>query len=93
MVASRLVATVPMSVFWLVPQYVVHDISEAFYNVGHMEFIYDQSSESMRSMAAVLYWLSVALGELRRDEIAGKIPHKVVDEEAGKRELELVGIN
>ncbi|KAG0452310.1 hypothetical protein HPP92_024974 [Vanilla planifolia] len=55
-------AIVPMSIFWLVPQYAVHDIFEAFYNVGHMEFVYEQSPESMRSTAAALYWLFVAMG-------------------------------
>ncbi|KAG0453398.1 hypothetical protein HPP92_024702 [Vanilla planifolia] len=90
-----------------------------------MEFVYEQSPESMKSTTAALYWLFVAMGNygetllvtmvsnftknskqgnwsqndinkgrFKRLEIAGEeIPHKVVDEEAGKRELELVGIN
>ncbi|PKU83241.1 putative nitrite transporter [Dendrobium catenatum] len=55
-------ATVPISVFWLVPQYAIHGIAEAFTSVGHMEFLYDQSPESMRSTAAALFWLAVSLG-------------------------------
>ncbi|XP_020572711.1 LOW QUALITY PROTEIN: protein NRT1/ PTR FAMILY 3.1-like [Phalaenopsis equestris] len=55
-------ATVPISVFWLVPQFAVHGIAEAFSSVGHMEFLYDQSPESMRSMAAALFWLAASLG-------------------------------
>ncbi|KAG0448490.1 hypothetical protein HPP92_027801 [Vanilla planifolia] len=152
MITGRLGATVPMSVFWLVPQYAVHGIADAFYSVGHMEFIYDQSPESMRSTAAALFWLSVALGNyggmllvtlvsnftkkskhgnwlqndinkgrldyyywlvasmqvlnfafylvcvrfyrFKRLEITGdEIPHNVVDEEARKSEVELLGIN
>ncbi|KAG0448507.1 hypothetical protein HPP92_027796 [Vanilla planifolia] len=36
MITGRLGATVPMSVFWLVPQYAVHGIGDGFYSVGHM---------------------------------------------------------
>lgn len=31
-------------------------------SVGHLEFLYDQSPESMRSTAAALYWISISLG-------------------------------
>lgn len=30
--------------------------------VGHMEFLYDQAPESMRSTAAALYWLAISAG-------------------------------
>ncbi|KAK8964180.1 putative nitrite transporter [Platanthera guangdongensis] len=60
--ADRPSATIPISVFWLVPQYAVHGIAEAFSSVGHMEFLYDQSPESMRSTAAALFWLAVSAG-------------------------------
>lgn len=30
--------------------------------VGHMEFLYDQSPESMRSTAAALYWIAIGIG-------------------------------
>jgi len=49
-------AVIPISVFWLVPQFCLHGVAEVFMSVGHMEFLYDQSPESMRSMAAALYW-------------------------------------
>ncbi|KAL5203332.1 hypothetical protein ABZP36_014284 [Zizania latifolia] len=55
-------AVVPLSVFWLVPQYAIHGIAEAFSSVAHMEFLYDQAPESMRSSAAALFWLSSSLG-------------------------------
>uniref|UniRef100_A0A0E0L2H8 Major facilitator superfamily (MFS) profile domain-containing protein n=1 Tax=Oryza punctata TaxID=4537 RepID=A0A0E0L2H8_ORYPU len=55
-------AVVPISVFWLVPQYAVHGVAEAFSSVAHMEFLYDQAPESMRSSAAALFWLSSSLG-------------------------------
>ncbi|GJM88578.1 hypothetical protein PR202_ga04655 [Eleusine coracana subsp. coracana] len=55
-------SVVPMSVFWLVPQFAVHGLGEAFSSVGHMEFLYDQAPESMRSTAAALFWLATSLG-------------------------------
>ncbi|KAJ1262884.1 hypothetical protein BS78_09G143200 [Paspalum vaginatum] len=55
-------AVVPISVFWLVPQFAIHGVSGAFSSVGHMEFLYDQAPESMRSTAAALFWLASSLG-------------------------------
>ncbi|KAK3138775.1 hypothetical protein QOZ80_5AG0373300 [Eleusine coracana subsp. coracana] len=55
-------AIVPMSVFWLVPQYAIHGVANAFMDVGRMEFLYDQAPESLRSTAAALYWLTMAIG-------------------------------
>nr|XP_029117984.1 protein NRT1/ PTR FAMILY 3.1 isoform X2 [Elaeis guineensis] len=54
--------TVPISVFWLMPQFAIHGLAAAFVSVGHMEFLYDQAPESMRSTAAALHWLSVSIG-------------------------------
>eukprot|EP01018_Ginkgo_biloba_P019316 Gb_12438 [translate_table: standard] len=55
-------STIPMTVFWLVPQYSLHGIAEAFMSIGHLEFFYDQSPESMRSTAAALFWTSISAG-------------------------------
>ncbi|KAL0346135.1 UNVERIFIED_CONTAM: protein NRT1/ PTR FAMILY 3.1 [Sesamum radiatum] len=55
-------AVIPISVFWLVPQYFLHGLAEIFMSVGHLEFLYDQSPESMRSTAAALYWIAIAIG-------------------------------
>ncbi|XP_057785781.1 protein NRT1/ PTR FAMILY 3.1-like [Salvia miltiorrhiza] len=55
-------AIIPISVFWLVPQYVLHGLAEVFMSVAHMEFLYDQSPESMRSSAAALFWIAIAIG-------------------------------
>nr|CAB3461488.1 unnamed protein product [Digitaria exilis] len=53
---------VPFSVFWLVPQFAIHGVAGAFSSVGHMEFLYDQAPESMRSTAAALFWLASSIG-------------------------------
>uniref|UniRef100_A0A1D1YN52 Putative nitrite transporter At1g68570 n=1 Tax=Anthurium amnicola TaxID=1678845 RepID=A0A1D1YN52_9ARAE len=54
--------TVPLSVFWLVPQYGLHGVAEGFSSIGHLEFLYDQAPESMRSTATALFWLSISVG-------------------------------
>lgn len=53
---------IPVSVFWLVPQYFLNGIAHVFTSVGHLEFLYDQAPESMRSTAAALYWIAIAVG-------------------------------
>ncbi|KAJ7976555.1 protein NRT1/ PTR FAMILY 3.1-like [Quillaja saponaria] len=55
-------AIIPISVFWLVPQFCLHGIADIFMSVGHLEFLYDQSPESMRSTAAALFWITAAIG-------------------------------
>ena len=53
---------IPMSVFWLVPQYSLHGIAEAFMSIGHLEFFYDQAPESMKSTGSALFWTAIAIG-------------------------------
>ncbi|KAK9998148.1 hypothetical protein SO802_017751 [Lithocarpus litseifolius] len=53
---------IPISVFWLVPQFCLHGIAEAFMSIGHLEFFYDQAPESMRSTAMALFWLAISFG-------------------------------
>ncbi|XP_061989947.1 LOW QUALITY PROTEIN: protein NRT1/ PTR FAMILY 3.1 [Rosa rugosa] len=53
---------IPISVFWLVPQYSLHGIAEAFMSIGHLEFFYSQAPESMRSTAAALFWTAISAG-------------------------------
>ncbi|XP_057478705.1 protein NRT1/ PTR FAMILY 3.1-like [Actinidia eriantha] len=54
--------TIPISVFWLVPQYSLYGIAEAFMSIGHLEFFYDQAPESMKSTAMALFWTAISLG-------------------------------
>lgn len=42
--------TVPLTIFILLPQYVLMGLSDAFLVVGKMEFFYDQAPESMKSL-------------------------------------------
>ncbi|KAF5200394.1 NRT1/ PTR FAMILY 3.1 [Thalictrum thalictroides] len=53
---------IPISAFWLVPQYGLHGVAEAFMSIGHLEFFYDQAPESMRSTATALFWTAISVG-------------------------------
>lgn len=48
-------ATVPVSVFWLTPQYLLFGIVEEFTIVGLGEFFYDQVPSDLRSIGMSLY--------------------------------------
>ncbi|XAR71199.1 hypothetical protein NMG60_11028356 [Bertholletia excelsa] len=47
--------TVPLSIFWLLPQYVLLGISDIFTVVGMQEFFYSEVPQGMRTMGIALY--------------------------------------
>eukprot|EP00884_Botryococcus_braunii_P005498 jgi/Botrbrau1/1494/Bobra.178_3s0049.1 len=53
---------VPVSVFWLVPQYFIIGAAEIMVNIGTLEMFYSEAPESMRSTASALQLVTVALG-------------------------------
>ncbi|KAL8146016.1 hypothetical protein AgCh_003955 [Apium graveolens] len=53
---------VPMSIFWQIPQYFIMGCAEVFSQIGQMEFFYDQSPDSMRSIGAAISLSTTALG-------------------------------
>ncbi|KAL0375307.1 UNVERIFIED_CONTAM: protein NRT1/ PTR FAMILY 8.1 [Sesamum radiatum] len=46
--------TIPMSIFWQVPQYFLVGCAEVFTNIGQLEFFYDQAPDAMRSLSSAL---------------------------------------
>ncbi|KAL3693105.1 hypothetical protein R1sor_006756 [Riccia sorocarpa] len=55
-------ATVPYSVFWLLPQYLVFGLADLFAFTGSLEFFYTQAPDSMRSMSSALSFGSMSFG-------------------------------
>lgn len=37
-------------------------MAEAFMSIGHLEFLYNQAPESMRSTATALFWTAISIG-------------------------------
>lgn len=46
---------VPITIFWLVPQYLLVGIADAFCIVAQMEFFYDQAPDHMKSLGTAAY--------------------------------------
>ncbi|XP_015886226.3 protein NRT1/ PTR FAMILY 5.10 [Ziziphus jujuba] len=55
-------ATVPMSMWWLVPQYILLGIADVFTMVGMQEFFSEQVPTEMRSMGVSLYLSILGMG-------------------------------
>ncbi|KFK43704.1 hypothetical protein AALP_AA1G162300 [Arabis alpina] len=53
---------VSLTVFWQIPQFFILGAAEVFYFIGQLEFFYDQSPDSMRSLCSALGLLTFAFG-------------------------------
>eukprot|EP00249_Psilotum_nudum_P022039 c28351_g2_i1 orf=179-2056(-) len=54
--------SVPLSIFWQVPQYFLIGAAEIFTFIGQLEFFYDQAPDGMRSLCSALSLATVSLG-------------------------------
>ncbi|XP_038709818.1 protein NRT1/ PTR FAMILY 5.10-like [Tripterygium wilfordii] len=57
-------ATVPMKIWWLVPQYILFGAADVFTIVGLQEFFYDQVPAELRSMGISFYFSIFGTGSL-----------------------------
>ncbi|KAL7227995.1 hypothetical protein ACSBR1_022801 [Camellia fascicularis] len=55
-------ATIPMSFWWLVPQYILLGIANVFTVVGQQEFFYDQAPNELKSLGLSLYLTIIGIG-------------------------------
>ncbi|KAH7667531.1 Proton-dependent oligopeptide transporter family protein [Dioscorea alata] len=53
---------VPMSIFWLLPQYILLGIGDVFTAIGLLEFFYDQSPEDMQSLGTTFFTSGIGVG-------------------------------
>ncbi|KAM0061212.1 putative bacterial ABC-type protein transporter [Helianthus debilis subsp. tardiflorus] len=54
--------TIPITIFWQVPQYFLIGCAEVFTFIGQLEFFYDQAPDAMRSLCSALSLTTIALG-------------------------------
>lgn len=52
----------PISCFWLAPQYGVFGIADMFTFIGLLEFFYSQAPPALKSMSSAFLWCSMSLG-------------------------------
>ncbi|KAI3956898.1 hypothetical protein MKX01_000932 [Papaver californicum] len=55
--------TIPISLWWLAPQYLLVGVTEIFTIVGMQEFFYDQVPDGLRSMGIAFYLSIIGIGD------------------------------
>ncbi|KAK3165439.1 hypothetical protein QOZ80_1AG0033220 [Eleusine coracana subsp. coracana] len=52
----------PISCFWLAPQFAIFGIADMFTYVGLLEFFYSQAPQALKSMSSSFLWCSLSFG-------------------------------
>ncbi|CAK9166099.1 unnamed protein product [Ilex paraguariensis] len=72
-------AVVDMSAMWMVPQYALLGLAEAFNAIGQIEFFYTQFPKTMASIGVAIYTMGLAVASL-----LGSLLVNIVDDVTGK---------
>lgn len=78
--ADNAVGIVKMSAMWLVPQFCLTGLSEAFNAIGQIEYYYAHFPKKMSSIGVALFSLGMAVGNL-----VGSLIVQIVNNFSGKR--------
>ncbi|KAK4285362.1 hypothetical protein QN277_002069 [Acacia crassicarpa] len=81
-------AVIPMSIWWMLPQYIIYGVSDALAVVGFQELFYDQMPEMMRSLGAAAYISLLGFGSF-----ASNVVISVVEEVSSRTGEKWLGNN
>ncbi|CAN6318191.1 unnamed protein product [Urochloa humidicola] len=87
--ARRHVATapgepLPLSIFVLLPQFVLMGASDAFLVVGQIEFFYDQAPESMKSLGTAVSLAAYGVGSMLSSAVLSLVERVTAGKEGGR---------
>lgn len=74
----------PMSIFWLMPQYALMGVADVFNSVGLLEFFYDQSPEDMQSLGTTFFTSAIGVGNFLNSFLVTMVD-KVTGKSGGKK--------
>ncbi|KAM0911168.1 hypothetical protein ACQ4PT_013672 [Festuca glaucescens] len=69
----RVAPAAAMSIMWQAPCYFLLGAAEVFASIGMLEFFYDQSPESMKSLGAAVAQLAIAAGNYLNSALLGVV--------------------
>ncbi|CAH9099639.1 unnamed protein product [Cuscuta epithymum] len=75
---------VPMSIFWLLPQYILLGISDIFTVVGMQEFFYSSVPENMKTFGVALNTSVFGVGNFLGSAVISLIEHLTCSRSAGE---------
>jgi peptide/histidine transporter 3/4 len=67
--------TIPLSIFVLLPQFVLMGVADAFLEVAKIEFFYDQAPEGMKSLGTSYSMTSLGIGNFLSSLLLSTVAH------------------